>query len=258
MILNLFGMAISNAQPKLRCDKSLWICRGFSRQIYRLLSAALALGSLMTASAWAAPEEMPAWPSESALISAIKKDVKESPKSVLGLSIRSVHPLRVGGEEDAFLVSVWLPGRGRNFSAGTFLYRPKLKQARELDYSQSLGLRYVTGYYADFVLLEQYASGQGSEGFTHALVRFSGWKQQVLHKASFGNNLGACGRSPAYLSDCEQTSVQFQMLAGSGKDSIDLVEVTTRLVGEDLAKGKLSIKSRRMRLIGDRFVAVKT
>ncbi len=238
----------------------LWVDRTYSRQTLWLNGVLLAAASMLTSPAWSAPDTTLPWPTEREVVSALRAGVKATKGSLEGISLRSMHPVRVGNEEEAYVVSVWLPGRGRNFSAGTFLYRPKLKQAKELDYSQSLGPMYVTGHYGRFAVLENYASGQGSEDFIHTLVRFVGWELQALHQAKFGNNLGACGASPTYARDCEQTVVRFQVLLGhaNGRDTFDLVETTARALGEDIAKGKLSIKSRRMRLIGDRFVAVKT
>lgn len=238
----------------------LWRSWTYPRRTLKLIGVILAVTSLLAPPVWSAPEKILPWPTEREVVSAIRAGVKTTKGSFEGISLRSMHPVGVGNEEEAFVVSVWFPGRGRNFSAGTFLYRPKLKQAKELDYSQSLGPIYVTGHYGRFALLESYASGQGSEDFIHTLVQFVGWEVKALHQARFGNNLGACGPSPAYTRDCEQTIVRFQLLRGhaNGQDIFDLVETTARAVGEDIAKGKLSVKSRRMRLVGDRFVAVKT
>jgi hypothetical protein len=202
-------------------------------------------------SGFAAPDPVPAWPNESELVTGLKDRTNKAE----ALAIRGMHEVMVGKTESAFLVSVWFPERGRNFSAGAFLYRPALKQARELDYSQSLGLRYVAGHYGEFSLLENYGSGQGTEDFIHALVRFKGWETQVLHKADFGNNLGTCGEFSPSARPCEQTHVQFQLLGNSASNIVEMIEVTTQLGGSP--KEKLSVTSRRFRLDGNRFRPVK-
>lgn len=206
-------------------------------------------------SVFAAPDPIPAWPNESELVTAMRAGLKDRTNKAEALAIRGMHEVMVGKTETAFLVSVWFPDRGHNFSAGAFLYRPALKQARELDYSQSLGLRYVAGHYGEFSLLENYGSGQGTEDFIHALVRFKGWDVQVLHKAEFGNNLGACGETSPSLRPCEQTHVHFQLLGSYGLKPVEMVEVTTQLGGAP--KEKLSVTSRRFRLDGNRFKPVK-
>jgi hypothetical protein len=206
-------------------------------------------------SVFAAPDPVPAWPNESELVTAMRAGLKDRTNKAEALAIRGMHEVMVGKTESAFLVSVWFPERGRNFSAGAFLYRPALKQARELDYSQSLGLRYVAGHYGEFSLLENYGSGQGTEDFIHALVRFKGWETQVLHKADFGNNLGTCGEFSPSARPCEQTHVQFQLLGNSASNIVEMIEVTTQLGGSP--KEKLSVTSRRFRLDGNRFRPVK-
>jgi hypothetical protein len=218
-----------------------------------LVGGLIALG--VAGAAVAAPEPVPAWPAERELVTAMRAGLKGGANKADALSIRAMHEVMVGKAETAFLVSAWFPERGRNFSAGTFLYRPALKQARELDYSQSLGLRDVAGHHGEFALLENYGSGQGTEDFIHALVRFKGWEVQVLHQAGFGNNLGACGEASTASAPCEQTQVQFQLLGGPPSDLVEMIEVTTQLVRSP--KEKLSVTSRRLRLEGDRFRPVK-
>ena len=221
-----------------------------------LVIGLIAVGAATSAiSAFAAPEPVPAWPNESELVTAMRAGLKDRTNKAEALAIRGMHDVMVGKTETAFLVSVWFPDRGRNFSAGAFLYRPALKQARELGYSQSLGSRYVAGHYGEFSLLEDYGSGQGTEGFIHALVRFKGWETQVLHTAEFGNNLGACGKNSPSAEPCEQTHVQFQLLGNSTSSIVEMIEVTTRLGGAP--KEKLSVISRRFRLDGNRFRPVK-
>lgn len=205
--------------------------------------------------ALAALERVPAWPSERELVTAMRAGLKPGANKAETLSIRAMHEVLVGKDEAAFLVSVWFPNRGRNFSAGTFLYRPALKQARDLEYSQSLGLRYVAGHYGEFSLLENYGSGQGTEDFIHALVRFKGWDMQVLHQANFGNNLGACRETSPTSSPCQQTQVQFQLLGNPAANLVEMIEVTTQVAGPP--KEKLLVTSRRLRLDGDRFRPVK-
>ena len=217
------------------------------------VSGLIAVG--MATAAVAAPEQVTAWPSERELVTAMRAGLREGANKEEALSIRAMHDVMVGKTETAFLVSVWFPDRGRNFSAGVFLYRPALKQARELRYSQSLGSRYVAGHYGEFSLLEDYGSGQGTEDFTHALVRFKGWNMQVLHKAEFGNNLGNCGETSPSFKPCEQTHVQFQLLGNSASNIVEMIEVTTQLGGSP--QEKLSVSSRRLRLEGDRFKPVK-
>jgi hypothetical protein len=217
------------------------------------VSGLIAVGAVT--SALAAPDRTPAWPNERELVAAMRAGLKDGANKAETLSIRAMHEVMVGKTETAFLVSVWFPERGRNFSAGAFLYRPAFKQARELDYSQSLGLRYVAGHYGEFSLLENYGSGQGTEDFVHALVRFKGWDVQVLHQASFGNNLGACGETSPISAPCEQTQVQFQLLGNSAANLVEMIEVTTQLLGSP--KEKLLVTSRRLRLDGDRFKPVK-
>jgi len=216
----------------------------------------IAVGAATSAaSAFAAPDPVPPWPNEQELLTAMRAGLKDRTNKDETLGIRGMHDVMVGNTETAFLVSVWFPQRGRNYSSGTFLYRPALKQARELDYSQSLGSRYVTGHYGEFSLLENYGSGQGTEDFTHALVRFKGWSMQVLHKADFGNNLGNCGEISPSLKPCEQTHVQFQLLGNSKSNLVEMVEITTQLGGSP--KEKLLVTSRRFRLDGNRFKPVK-
>ncbi|SFU93070.1 hypothetical protein SAMN05216350_108206 [Polaromonas sp. YR568] len=210
----------------------------------------------LTTAALAAPDDAPAWPSERELLVAMRAGVKGGANKAETLLIRAMHEVRVGKTETAFLVSVWLPARGRNFSSGVFLYRPALKQARELDYSQSLGLQYVAGRYGEFSLLENYDSGQGTEDFIHALVRFNGWEMQVLHQAKFGNNLGACAEASVEFPACRQTLVKFQLLVNPATDDVEMVEVTTRL--DASSKEKLLTTLRRLRLDGNRFTPVKT
>lgn len=207
--------------------------------------------------AWAAPEVAPVWPSERDLLGAMTKGVKNQADFGGRIWVRSIHEIAVGKRENGWLVSVWFPDRGRNFSAGTFLYRPNLKQAREIDYSQSLGSADVTGRYGEIALLEQYGSGQGTEDFVHSLVRFDGWTLQELHRAEFANNLGACGSSSAAVppSACEQTWVKLQLLPGQS-DALDLLEITTRMVGPEPRNASLSTASRRLRLVGSRFKPV--
>ena len=221
-----------------------------------LVIGLIAVGAATSAiSAFAAPDPVPAWPNESELVTAMRAGLKDRTNKAEALAIRGMHEVMVGKTETAFVVSVWFPDRGRNFSAGAFLYRPALKQARELDYSQSLGSRYVAGHYGEFSLLENYGSGYGSEDFTHALVRFKGWDVQVLHKADFGNNLGVCEKNSPSAKPCEQTHVQFQLLGNSASNIVEMVEVTTQLGGSP--KEKLSVTSRRFRLDGNRFRLVK-
>lgn len=216
-------------------------------------SGLIAVG--MATAAMAAPEHVTAWPSERELVTAMRAGLRDGANKEEALPIRAMHEVMVGKTETAFLVSVWFPDRPRNFSSGTFLYRPALKQARELRYSHSLGLQYVSGHYGEFSLLEDYGSGQGTEGFIHALVRFKGWDLQVLHKAEFGNNLGACGETSPSAKPCEQTHVQFQLLGNSASNTVEMIEVTTQLGGAP--KEKLSVTSRRFRLDGNRFKPVK-
>ena len=226
--------------------------RRFIAGVRRAVVGGLIAVGVATA-ALAVPERVPAWPSERELVTAMRAGLKGGANKAETLSIRAMHEVMVGKTETAFLVSAWFPERGRNFSAGTFLYRPALKQARELDYTQSLGLQYVAGRYGEFSLLEIYGSGQGTEDFIHALVRFKGWKAQVLHQASFGNNLGACADTSTALAPCEQALVQFQLLINPTTKVVEMIEVT--LVGSP--KEKLLVTSRRLRLDGDRFGPVK-
>ncbi|MDP3651815.1 MAG: hypothetical protein Q8R67_09040 [Rhodoferax sp.] len=215
------------------------------------------LGFALLSGAWAAPDSVPAWPSEKDLLGAMNKGVKNQADMGGRIWIRSIHEIAVGKKETGLLVSVWFPDRGRNFSAGTFLYRPNLKQAREIDYSRSLGLAEVTGRYGEIALLEQYGSGQGTEDFVHSLVRFDGWTLKELHRAEFANNLGACGSSSVAVppSACEQTWVKLQLLP-SQSDALDLLEITTRMVGPEPRNTSLSTASRWFRLVGSRFKPV--
>lgn len=231
---------------------------GHGNRLVTVVRRALVIGLIAVGAAtsvFAAPDSIPAWPNERELVTAMRAGLKDRSKKAEALAIRGMHEVMVGKAETAFLVSVWFPDRGRNFSAGAFLYRPALKQARELDYSQSLGLRYVAGHYGEFSLLENYGSGYGTEDFTHALVRFKGWDVQVLHKADFGNNLGNCGETSPSFKPCEQTHVQFQLLGNSASNIVEMIEVTTQLGGAPTEK--LSVTSRRLRLDGDRFKPVK-
>lgn len=223
----------------------------------RGLATVLTCLALVPIGAEAAPQDPPPWPTERLFVEAMKRSVKQPQIEGERIWIRAMHAIRVGQNEDALLVSVWLPDRGRNFSSGTFLYRPKLKEARELEYGQSLGVEYVPGHYGRIGLLEQSGSGQGEEDFKHALVRFDGWKLQSLHEASFGNNLGACGDYPDPPRACEQTWVKFQLVPDQTPGGLDLIEVTTRMTGADRLTSKVVIVSRRLRLKGNRFVAIE-
>lgn len=251
--------AMRRLQLNSICERVVMTNRELFNPACRVLYAVLVAGSVIACPAWGASGQMLAWPQEQDAISAMRKGAESAAKQTETISIRSMHAIKVDQDEDAFLISVWLPDRGRNLSVGTFLYRPRLKQAQELGYTQSLGTRYVPGYYKQnhFVLLEQYESGQGSEQFSHALVRFVGWQAQVLHEARFGNNLGACKHSSADSRDCRQTWVQFQLLPGDGPKAVDLVEISTRVVGVGKSRGKSSVKTRRMTLNGDRFTVLK-
>jgi hypothetical protein len=194
------------------------------------------------------------WPSEKVLIPILQSGVKERKAIQEAITIRSMHRMNISKNEHAFLVSVWFPDRGRNFSTGTFLYRPSIQQARELNYSQSLGVSYVTRYSgADLLILESYGSGQGTEEFLRVLGRFDGWQFQVMHQASFGNNLGNCGAKTTDFRECEKTSIHFQLLPVGLSKQLELIELTTRIFGESTPSEEVSVGTRRLRLLDSRF-----
>ncbi len=212
------------------------------------------LALLLLSGAWCAPDSATTWPSENDLLAAVTKGVNDQSRPLGRIWIRGIHEITVGKTERGWLVSVWLPDQGRNFSARTFLYRPNLKQAKELNYSRSLGLVDVTGHYGQIALLEGYESGQGGEHIMNALVRFTGWTLRELHRVEFSNNLGACGSSSSSNppSECEQTRVNLQLIPDQG-DDLHLIEITTHIFGADLRTASSEVISRRLRLVGDRF-----
>lgn len=198
-----------------------------------------------------------ALPNNTQLQTILRSGLKEPWSKDERIEIRSIHRVVVDKSEDAFLVSVWLPDRGRNFVSGAFLYRPAMKQAKQLDFSHVVSIPYSSFLFEKFAVLEDYGSGSGLQEFTHALVRFSGWKVEVLRKLEFGDNLGACettslsGREP-----CKQTRAAFLLLDNPENNSVILMEYLTTSVGSKASSLQVSTTVRRLHWVTDRFIPV--
>ena len=212
--------------------------------------ALLLLCFFWVATAHAAPEDIEPWPKDNEVAGVLRQALKKGETADERVAIRSMHAMEVGKNEPAFLVTVWLADRGRNFSSGTFLYRPRLKQARELKFGQSLGSLYVPRRGHLFVQLQNYASGQGEEEMETVVAKFDGWQPIVLYRARFGNNLGICGVSIGLR--CEEKWIDIRMLGGE-KDVL-MLEITSSRNGAEIELKKPSISSRLLRLVGNKFV----
>jgi hypothetical protein len=197
------------------------------------------------------------WPELTPLQLALRGGLKEAWGKEERIEIRSINRVVVDKSEEAFLVAAWLPDRGRNFSAATFLYRPAVKQAKQLDFHNVVAIPYTSHFYGKFVILENYGSGSGVQDFTHALVRFNGWRVEVLHKADFGDNLGSCelisisGREP-----CIQTKATFVLLDGFKFDQLILVESLTKTTGATFETLRASTTIRHFHWMKDRFIPI--
>ena len=151
--------------------------------------------------------------------------------------IRSVHRIGLGdSREQAFLISVWLTDRGRNFSAGVLLHRPKLKQTKLLDYSNVESIPYLQGLRSDVAVLSRYSSGGGIEGFESFVVQVFGWKIKVLASTGqFGNNTGTGQCSVS--TPCTHKTVIFQSIYGTDQ----LAEITVSGTDDGTEKPDTSI-----------------
>ena len=173
------------------------------------------------------------------------------------IEIRSIHRVVVDKTEDAFLVAVWLPDRGRNFSSAAFLYRPVTKQSKQLDFSNVVSIPHTSNFFGKFAVLEDFGSGAGVQEFTQVLVRFSGWRVEVLRKLDFGDNFGACesnslsGREP-----CKQTRAGFLLLDNPENSSVILMEYISTSIGSKASSLQINTTARRLNWVTDRFVPV--
>ena len=130
--------------------------------------------------------------------------------------IRSIHRIEIGeSREQGFLIPIWLPDRGRNFSAGVLLHRPQLKQTRLLDYGNVDFIPYLRGLNGRVAVLSSYESGQGSENSSQHVVQFDGWTVKRLGSGGFSNDVGK-GECTA-KAPCRHTSVVYQPVVGTNQ-----------------------------------------
>ena len=141
-------------------------------------------------------------------------------------------PIVLTTGEPAFLVETEFPQRGRNFSHGVVLVRPRLRQAREIE--GIAGSRFITvrpergGQ--TFVALDEVASGQGTVEGRKVLYVFDGWRPVALLRSEFRDNLGNCGLTES-SDPCHAREVEWTFTDVNGDGKPDLVETVTTKSG---------------------------
>lgn len=160
--------------------------------------------------------------------------------------------IKLTGNEEAVLVTVTFPGRGRNSYDGVLLVRPKLKEAREIEGIKNF--KVFTSFRLDSEPSLISAAGSDSGGGTtfgeKRALFFDGWNPVVLHEERLGNNSGSCGPDRA----CFAQELEWIFLDLNGDSRVDLVEVVIQKYGGQ-NKTRWVAKTNTYLRKGNRFVA---
>jgi hypothetical protein len=141
----------------------------------------------------------------------------------------TLHGIMLTGKEEALLVAVHFPQRGRNSMDGVLLVRPRPKEAREMEGVKDFEVfsNRESPNEPSLISAEGSASGGGTMYGEKQALYFDGWNPVVLHKRAFGDNSGVC--TPDRACFAQETEWVFTDLNGDKR--VDLVEVVIQKYG---------------------------
>lgn len=142
-------------------------------------------------------------------------------------------PIWLASGERAILMPAAFLDRGRNFSRGIILVRPKLRSAQEIEGISGDQFDTVRskGGGPSLVAMDESASGQGTIEGRMMLYTFDGWHPTTLLKTEYNSNLGYCG--PPTQFSCESTEVRWRFSDKNGTGVPDIVETKVVASGPD-------------------------
>ncbi len=175
------------------------------------------------------------------------------------MEIGDVQLVRLVNGEKAFAGSVTFPYRGYCCNAGILLIRPVLQEAREIRLLNLAGVDEVTDIDRDGISEVVTSASFGRHGFSggeKTILHFDGWRPIVLHKQSFGDNFGDCGKE-FERGPCESKEVKWFFLDLDGDRKSDLVEVLIFGEGEEPDRLKWALGVNFYLLKNGKFVSAK-